>query len=241
MFILKINATGSTNTFLKEFLIENGSQHACVVIAEHQTSGRGQVGKTWISQAGKSLTFSVYKPFKWELCQAFYILMAVSLAIKKTLTDLGVPEVMVKWPNDILSAGKKICGILIENLSQGGHIHGIIIGIGLNVNEQSLPGLPQATSMFLSTQKKYDRDQVVDGVLQALDRELERLQQTTEEVKANYLEHLYKRNVPGVFETAQAGNFIGVIRDISTTGKLIVEDPQGLYEEYDLQQIKMQL
>src|SRR5690606_8845269 len=116
-------------------------------------------------------------------------------------------------------------GILIENLSQGGHIHGMIIGIGLNVNEQSLPGLPQATSMFLSTQKKYDRDQVVDGVLQALDRELERLQQTTEEVKANYLEHLYKRNVPGVFETAQAGNFIGVIRDISTTGKLIVEDP----------------
>src|SRR5690606_12700750 len=105
MFILKINATGSTNTFLKEFLIENGSQHACVVIAEHQTSGRGQVGKTWISQAGKSLTVSVYKPFKWELCQAFYILMAVSLAIKKTLTDLGVPEVMVKWPNDILSAG----------------------------------------------------------------------------------------------------------------------------------------
>lgn len=241
MFILKINAIGSTNTFLKEFLVGNRNQHACVVVAEQQTSGRGQVGKLWFSQVGKSLTFSVFKPFTWDLSQAFYLQMAVSLAIKNSLVSLGVPQVMVKWPNDILSADKKICGILIENFSKGPHIYGMIIGIGLNVNEETLPGLPQATSMFLAAQKKYDRDHVLDTLLQALDRELLRVQQAANTVKTHYLDCLYKRNKPGIFETSQTGEFVGIIRDISTTGKLIIENPEGKHQEYDLQQIKMQL
>lgn len=242
MFILKINATPSTNTFLKQYIVENDFEQECAVITENQTAGRGQVGNIWHSQEGKSLTFSIFKKINLLLQHSFYLNMAVSLAVKNCLDAYRVPQVKVKWPNDILSADKKICGILIENFSKGSKIYASVIGIGLNVNEEKLPDLPHATSMFLATQKNYDKEVVAQKIISSLEMFFENfLSNTLEDLYRNYKDSLYKIHTPITFENTKNERFTGIIRDVTTAGKLVVENDSRHFLEYDIKEIKMVL
>ena len=131
--------------------------HICdnlsVLSAISQTSGRGQKGNVWISETGQNLTFSIILKLSDERTRRIqaYDQFAVSeiaaLAVSDYLNSLDIPA-MVKWPNDIYVKDKKICGILIENMIRGEWLSGSIIGIGLNVNQDTFdPSLPNPTSM----------------------------------------------------------------------------------------------
>src|SRR5690606_16212159 len=146
----KLNATDSTNSYLKKLVQEMQIADWTVVISEDQKKGRGQMGNTWLSRRGQSLTFSVFKRFKGVSGEKqFAISMATSLAIIEALNDMGIPKMAIKWPNDILSGNKKVAGILIENVLEGAYVKHSIIGIGINVNEAVFPNLPQASSLHL--------------------------------------------------------------------------------------------
>ena len=143
MHIIKLNAIDSTNSYLRQLCTKNKLEDYTIVTAKTQTKGRGQMGTFWHVQEGKNLTCSVFKRFdKFPVDHSFYISIVTSLAIVRALHRFNVPKLRVKWPNDILSEEKKICGILIENIVKQSQLEASVIGIGLNVNQSEFQNLP---------------------------------------------------------------------------------------------------
>ena len=193
MKIIKLDATASTNDYINDLSRKVMSEDGLVVVANHQTQGKGQRGNQWFSESYKSLTFSVLKRFDGlDIQQVSMVHWAVSIAIKTALEDMGIPNIYVKWPNDILTGTMKICGILIENSVKSTKIDSSIVGIGINVNNTSFPGLPKATSMLLSTGATYQIDEVLEKICTKVLSELKDLE-TKDQVllKELYEEQLF--------------------------------------------------
>lgn len=147
---LFLQQTASTNSYCKELL--NSSTlppEGLVVHADFQTEGKGQMGNEWLVESGKNLTYScVTYPEFIHPSEQFYLNMAVSLSVIELL-DEYIGNAKIKWPNDIYINNKKIGGILIENSLMGNKLQSSILGIGLNINQNSFKGLPNATSLFM--------------------------------------------------------------------------------------------
>ena len=102
----------------------------------------------WESEDSKNLLCSIYKKdLGIKVEDQFVLSMLVSLSIIRTLEKLNLPKLYIKWPNDIMSDNKKICGILVENMVKQNSIKESVIGIGLNVNQNTFKNLPNATSI----------------------------------------------------------------------------------------------
>ncbi len=109
MYIIKLDAIDSTNSYLKAMSAVNLPKDFTVVVANHQTQGRGQMGTIWQTEDGKNLTASVFKEVgSIAIEKQFYISMAVALSICKALDHLKIPKLSIKWPNDILSASSSV-------------------------------------------------------------------------------------------------------------------------------------
>lgn len=241
MLTYKINATQSTNSYLKELVKKIGADEEIVVVTNNQTHGRGQMGAVWQSQVGKSLTFSVFKfGMGLPVRHHFFLSMAVSLAVKKVLQFHKVTDLCIKWPNDILSANKKICGILIENILHKSVITGSIIGVGLNVNENSFVHLPNATSLKICTGKSYDLEKILEEIVASIDFYFTFLKEKRfEELNALYLSNLYGKDQVSAFTTPDGKHFNGIIRSITASGKLQVEMENKKVQEFDLKEITL--
>jgi len=240
MHIIKLDATESTNLYLKNLTLSNVTDDLTVVIAKEQTQGRGQMGATWQSSSGKNLTFSILKEIEnFSITDQFQLNMAVSLAIFDTLTTLHVPHLKIKWPNDILSGTSKICGILIENLLKGDQIRASIIGIGLNVNQTNFPNPFNATSLKLLLGRTHDLEEVLHALLENLTSYLKILQtRKIERLSYDYLEVLFKRGEVSTFQEPNGKLFSGTINGISKEGRLQVLI-EGVLKEFDLKEIKL--
>jgi len=239
MRIIKLNATESTNRFMRNLSLESSVQDFTTVVTSTQSKGRGQMGSAWQSESFKNLTFSVYKGFKqFEFEDQFKISMAVSLAIIKALETLQIPKLSIKWPNDILSANKKICGILIENVIKQSHIVSSIIGVGLNVNQLKFEDLPQAGSLKLITGLNYDLDEILHLILKHLEIQLKLLENDTSALKNNYESYLFRKEKPSTFKSDE-GLFSGIIKGVSNEGllKVMIEDQE--LKTFDLKTIKL--
>jgi BirA family biotin operon repressor/biotin-[acetyl-CoA-carboxylase] ligase len=241
MRIIKLDATDSTNSHLKMLYTTEPIDDYTAVSSKCQTEGRGQMGAVWESETSKNLTFSVFKEVKdFELEEPFYVSMVVSLALIKTLNSLSVPKISVKWPNDILSADKKICGVLIENVMKHGKINGTIIGIGLNVNQTVFENLPKASSLKLISGKYFDLDELMIMIINNLKDYFLLLQDKKfEELKAAYELHLFRKNKPSTFKDAEGLMFSGIIKGVSETGMLKVLLEDNLLKVFDLKQITL--
>jgi BirA family biotin operon repressor/biotin-[acetyl-CoA-carboxylase] ligase len=241
--IIKLSAIDSTNNYLKDLskktIIEDGS----IVVTRQQKKGRGQMNNLWQSQRGKSLTFSMFKRFSsLEIDQQTAITFAVSLGVYKALKKLNVPNVSIKWPNDIMSYSKKIAGILIENNLQKDTIAASIIGIGVNINEMELPELPHATSVKLENGITFDLDEVLHIIAEALILELQRIENMEfDSLKSDYEAVLFKKDSVSVFQKKTGNPFNGIIRGVSKSGELLLENKDEQLESYELKEIKMLL
>lgn len=226
---------------MKELLRENLLSDFTVVLAEQQTSGRGQMGASWFSKQGQSLTFSVFKDFKGLAAEYHFVIsMAVSTAIYDALNNLNIPNLSVKWPNDIMSAKKKIGGILIENVLKGSNVQYSIIGIGLNVNVIYFPDLPQASSMNLESGREFILDEVLLEVLNSLSKSLENLSVADfVEKKKLFEDRLFRKDVISVFEDQKGFRFNGIIKGVSDLGELLVETENEKIQNYQLKEIKL--
>ncbi|MGB6269031.1 MAG: biotin--[acetyl-CoA-carboxylase] ligase [Olleya sp.] len=239
MRIIKLNATDSTNGFLRNLSLDSPIEDYTTVVTYNQTHGRGQMGTSWQSQPFKNLTFSVYKKFKvFPFEQQFNISMSVSLAIIKALETLNIPKLSVKWPNDILSANQKICGVLIENVIKQNQIESSIIGIGLNINQLQFDNLPQASSLKSITGVNYNLDEVLHVVLNYLALEFESFDNDTSSLKSNYESYLFRKEKPSTFETAE-GLFSGIIKGVSNQGLLEVQIEDQVLKTFDLKTVKL--
>ncbi|WP_314306001.1 biotin--[acetyl-CoA-carboxylase] ligase [Capnocytophaga gingivalis] len=241
MEIIKLNATNSTNTYLKNLLKEKQVKDLSCIWALSQTQGRGQQGAKWISEPGKNLTFSVLKKFENLSSEYHFLLnMEVSLAIFRTLKKLYIPDLAVKWANDILSSKKKICGILIENTLHKEQISASIIGIGVNVNQVFFNDLPNVSSLQKIMGHPFDLEEVLLLICQELEVSLKSLSPTRFETMLDeYHTHLFRKDKPSTFEYPNGERFMGYIRGVSHNGQLQVEQEDALMSSFSLKEIKL--
>lgn len=240
MNIIKLDATPSTNDFLKALLTKQFVENFTVVLAENQTSGRGQMGAEWSVESGKNLTFSVLlRDLLLEPTLIFHLNVAVAVSIIQALEQYNLFNLAIKWPNDILADSKKIAGILIENsFKSNGEIFSVV-GIGLNVNQTNFDGLPKASSLQLILNKNIDKEVVLNSILEQLKRNVASLQNGNYGKFWNeYESYLFKKNIPMPFE-ADTKRFMGIIRGVSTNGKLEVMLEDDTVQSFDIKEIKL--
>jgi BirA family biotin operon repressor/biotin-[acetyl-CoA-carboxylase] ligase len=213
----------STNEVLQQWIDEKGLKDGLVVITDRQTRGRGQRGNSWESEAGKNLTFSVaLHPHQLDAKDHFLMSMTVSLALSDYLqAKLDTGTTKIKWPNDILVNGKKICGILIENSIAGNRIQYSVVGIGLNVN-QAYFAAPNATSMTLVGGGVYDLQETFDELLTNIERRYLQLRSGQyHELRVDYWSRLFGMGEERWFLSGD-DSFAGVITGVDDAGRLVL-------------------
>lgn len=241
MPIIKLSAIDSTNNYLKELSTNKTLEDATVVVTDYQTNGRGQMGTTWRSEPSKNLICSVLKDVSWlGVDKSFYISMAVSLAIVKTLDRFFIPKLHIKWPNDILSENKKLCGVLIENVIKLNQLKETIIGIGLNVNQTDFTGLPKASSLHLIMGPVFDKDEILQALILDLNYYFTLLKnEKDEELKVAYQNLMFRKDKPSTFKNTEGFMFSGYIKGVSNSGNLQVLLEDEVLKEFDLKQIQL--
>ena len=238
--IIKLSATPSTNTYLKDLAKTCFLKDYTVVVTSKQTKGRGQVDAQWCSQPNNSLTLSVFKRFEGlHISQQWCVSMAVSLAVFNTLKHFKIPEISIKWPNDIMSRSKKCCGILIENMVKGDLIDASVIGIGINVNEKQFKDLPLASSLRLASGNSFDISLVLEVLLLQLKIQLTRVEnQDFEAIFNSYNQDLFRLDTVAVFSTNTKVPFNAILRGVTKSGLLVLEDETSQRDTYSLKEIK---
>lgn len=242
MKIIKLDTVVSTNSFLKDLSVSAALENFTVVVTQKQTKGRGQQKNEWLSEPYKNLTFSVFTSLKdVKIIHKKYLNFAISLAIYRVLFDKNTPKISIKWPNDLMAANKKICGILIENTFFGDQIKSTIIGIGLNVNQEKFPAsLRNVTSLKLATLKETDLNALLHEILAELQSNLKLLESKDFHLlEEQYLNVLYKKNIPTMFKTSKDEIFMGIISGISDQGNLQIQLEDDSIKEFGIKEVSM--
>ncbi len=241
MNIIKLDAIDSTNNYLKKMILNEGIIDYTVVTAKFQTQGKGQLGTKWGSEHSKNLICSVYKKnINIKVQDQFVISALISLALIKTLRKINLSNLHVKWPNDIMSDNKKICGILIENIVKENYIKDIVIGIGLNVNQTIFNNLPNATSIKNLIGTTSNIDEILNDLVKNIKYYFNKLDKSSiNSILKKYENALFRINKPSTFMNAKGEVFSGYIKGVSRLGKLNVMLEDNLEESFDLKEISM--
>lgn len=240
MKLIKLNAIDSTNDFLKALHVAENLESYTAVTAESQTKGKGQRGAVWNSQEGKNLIVSVLvTDFKSSNEHLFDISVITALAVTSVLEDLNIPELSIKWPNDIMSGTKKVGGILIENsLKSDGSIHSII-GIGINVNQKNFDNLPKASSLALICQKEFDKSILPELIVSNIKNLVESWTADSKNAWKTYHEKLFRKGIPTAFKTKDDLTFMGIIVGVELNGTLKVKLENDSFSTFDIREIQM--
>ena len=154
-------------------LAGEGAPEGTVVTARHQQAGRGRRGRFWWDAPGEGLILSVLLRPPVPAAQAPQLSLVGAVAVSDALEAASGVEARIRWPNDVLLGGLKLCGILPEAVSgPGGRLAHVILGIGINVNQDRFPAdlSGRATSLRLATGTRHDPGRLLEAVLDALDR-----------------------------------------------------------------------
>ena len=240
MKLIKLDAIDSTNEFLKGLSNEQELDNFTVVTAENQTKGKGQMGSVWTSEASKNLTMSILvKDFIIDVSQLFTLNIAVSVAVITVLKSYKIPDLSIKWPNDIMSYNRKIGGILIENTIKSDGTIISVVGLGLNVNQTNFDNLPKASSLAVICAAKFDKDEILLSICDAIEKNINLYKYNSADLWSNYSTKLYKKGSPMPFSDQKNKNFMGIIEGVSSGGKLQVLLQDDSIAEFDIKEIQM--
>ena len=224
----------STNGYARGLATDGG---AVLVTADYQTAGRGQRGNSWESASGVNLLFSlVITPVGVSASQQFVLCELISVALCEVLSRY-VPDVRIKWPNDIYYRDQKLCGILIEHDLEGVHLSRTIIGVGLNVNQVHFMGdAPNPVSLFQILGHEVEREVLLRVVV---DHFMELYAQYSaacptlcrDALHERYSRLLYRRGVEAMFRDAD-GDFVATLRGVADDGCLLLDDASGKQRSY---------
>ena len=221
----------STNTLAK-FFAEQDEVKNSIIISEKQTKGRGRLGKTWESPLGGIWLSLIIKPDDIEQSKASLITLATGVAVANAIRSLGIDDVEIKWPNDILIGGKKVSGILTEATAKLNTIKYIVIGVGIDVNfdSEKISNDVQDLSISLkaATGKQVDEVDVIKKFLKEFEiifkdfenKEYEKILKQWR--KESYSIGKYA-HIKEPFDTSFDGYIIGINKE----GALIVETADG--------------
>ena len=217
----------STNDYLLKLLKKKSYQEGTMVNTSYQKGGRGQRNNNWLSEKGKNLTFSFLLEPNIELSNQFLLHIITSISIFKTLLEINIKNISIKWPNDIYVNDKKIAGILIENLVYRKFIHKSVIGVGLNINQTNF-GILNATSTINQTMKKHNLDQILQIFKSIFNKEYLKLNSNKIHEEFDF----YKKNLIG-YQTEKKYEYNsavikGKIIDVLSDGILVIQTKDSI-------------
>ncbi len=238
--ILRLDSVDSTNNYAK-IKASEGCEDGTTVIAETQTSGRGRLGREWDSSDKKGIWMSVILMPDIAPEEAQIITLAVSVAVVKAIKSVTGIETAIKWPNDVILDGKKVCGILTEMNTEIDRINYIVVGIGVNVNHEKAD-FPEelkdkAVSLKIFSEdsaqgekvlcENYERNMIIASILFELEQKYSKIKKgffkdIIEEWKLHSA--TIGKEVKAISRNAE---YIGVAIDVAPDGKLIVRCSDG--------------
>jgi BirA family biotin operon repressor/biotin-[acetyl-CoA-carboxylase] ligase len=169
--ILRLDVTDTTMREAAEWA-ERNAPEGTVILAEEQTTGRGRLGRTWISQRGVGIYGSLILRPKVPPAQATALTLVVGLGAARGIGEAAGTQCDIRWPNDVLLNDKKCCGVLVELSAEEDRVRYAIAGIGININQESMPPdlAGAATSLRLETGCEFVREVVLQSVLKHVER-----------------------------------------------------------------------
>lgn len=227
--ILYFDEVDSTNTAAKR-AAEDGAAHGTLTVAERQTGGKGRRGRSWESPRGTGIWMSLILRPKMPPVHASMLTLTAALAVADGIESQTGCGAWIKWPNDIVINGKKICGILTEMSADPDCINYVVVGMGINVNTEEFPeGIREtASSIYLENGKKLKRSALVSAVMEAFEARYETFMETAD---MSGLMETYNRRLANcgrsVRVLAPSGEYSGTALGIDRGGELLVKTEDG--------------
>lgn len=231
----------STNSYLKNVSAEEVT-HGMVCLTDNQTKGRGQYERNWESESGRNLTFSL--AFHPQTTAGFHVLtLACALAIVNCIDDL-LPDfkVCIKWPNDVMINQKKVAGLLTETMFSGNKLDRLIVGIGLNVNQEAFSSevSDSATSIAIEKGQAVEREKLLSELLSRIEYNYSLWQRRQQDLLKSI-----NRNIIGYGEWVKLnvnGQFLEdpyKMLGIDENGQLVVLGEDGELKSFSYEQIRL--
>lgn len=223
--VIFYESVSSTNQQAK-LHAENGCGQGTLVVADMQTAGRGRRGKDWISPPGTNVYFTLILKPDYDPDRASMVTLIMALAVVEGIRTACGIETGIKWPNDIVADGKKLCGMLTEMSVERDYIHHVVVGAGINVGRQEFaPEIAErAVSLEQICGRKVSRALLTANVMRAFEAYYDRFEQ--ERSLAGFLEQYNGLLVSLGREVCvldPKGEYKGISRGINERGELLVE------------------
>ncbi|MBI4285622.1 MAG: biotin--[acetyl-CoA-carboxylase] ligase [Chloroflexi bacterium] len=204
---------------------ERGAPEGTVIIAGEQTAAKGRLQRTWFSPRG-ALAFSVILRPKTE--ELPYLIMLSALSVVHSIEQVTHLKPQIKWPNDVLIDGKKVCGILIENSFRGSAVDYAIIGIGVNVNIR-MANLPEVPALATSLSDEIGREVSLPELLRQQLRHMDSLYLSLGSGQPVYEEWRRRLVTLGQRVRVRAGGTVeeGIAESVAPDGSLLLRRPDG--------------
>jgi BirA family transcriptional regulator, biotin operon repressor / biotin---[acetyl-CoA-carboxylase] ligase len=227
---IKLLEVDSTNNYALALVKENKAIAGSVIYAKNQTSGKGQMGKTWMSKENENITISVIIDISsFSLQNQFLVSAFAAIGCYDFFKKYAGEHTAIKWPNDIYFNDKKAGGILIETVQQANK-RMAIIGIGMNINQKEFfNNLPNPISLHQITNEIYEVEDVCNELIESLNNWLPLLYEKNSEILKTYNQHLYKKNKAVQLKKDNI-KFTCLIKEVNAFGELMVE--QGLQDSF---------
>lgn len=224
--VLYFDTIDSTNTKAQE-LAEKGYPSGTLVVADKQDSGKGRRGRSWVSPSGTGIFMTLMIKPDINPNNASMLTLVAALAVAKAITSVTGEEALIKWPNDIVVNGKKVCGILTEMNAQFDYINHIVVGIGINVHNESFPEeiSQMASSLMIEAGgKRFHRAQIIAETMSYFEQYYDTFLKTQDlsALVREYDELLVNRN-KSVRVLDPKEPFDGKAMGITPKGELIVD------------------
>ncbi len=236
--VLHFPILDSTNQYALELLAKSRPSEGTVISTAEQTAGRGQIGRTWVSEPHKNIAVSIiFYPSFLAVPDQFLLNQAMSLGVADFLSKYLDGRVKIKWPNDIYAGSRKLAGILIQNTISGSRMRSSVVGIGINVNQNRFPAdLPNPTSVFLETGKEYEPGPMLEEMYAHLEKRYLQLRSgNTAYLRADYRSRLYRLGENTRFHRREGDVFEGSIQGVDERGRLMVKRTEAQIESFELQ------
>lgn len=220
--------TDSTNEWIKR-LSQDGAPHGTLAVTEFQSAGKGRLGRRWQAQTGSSVMMSLLLRPDFEPQNASMLTLVMGISVAQAIEKLGI-DVSIKWPNDVVVSRKKICGVLTEMRLDGMKIRDVIIGTGINVDQEYIEQDLQdkATSLYLETGKHYERTDLISFVMEAFEENYEKFIQTCDlSAMLNEYNRLLANRDQEVRILDKKEPWEGTALGINAQGELLVKDGEG--------------
>ena len=213
MKIFGFDTLPSTNTYAVEHF--NNFENQDIIMAGTQTSGKGRKGRKWSSETGGLYFTIILKPSEIKAEKASSLTQIMAVAVCKAVRNLGV-SAYLKWPNDVLYKGKKFCGILSEAVIEGNNFKGLVIGVGVNIEQKNIVSEKPFTSLA-DIGVKVSKSVLVEDIIS----NFEMVQ------KQNFIDE-FKKLCPTINKEIIVDGKKGIFEDIDNAGRMILKTEKGL-------------